>query len=213
FAYSSPTVLQETTSPVSFSGIMGQMFIPLVMLLVLGYKLPVSTLSQELIPAPNFCGFAIEKRSPKACVGPFCQRCNGNCKSRCGPDETLGLGYCGRGCQCCQPRIINSCLGKCTTRSGSGYCKATCGREEERLGSCKGRSCSCCRRKPINKPGGCPLLPVAPPQSSPFETITLPSGCQGDVECPGAQKCCAQGVCCSRSCMEPCDPIQPWCLG
>ncbi|CAL4121737.1 unnamed protein product [Meganyctiphanes norvegica] len=124
-----------------------------VTFLILGGLLPAPTLGTELERPLDPClSISQEKSSLEPCVGTSCLRCNGNCKSRCGPNETVGLGYCGKGCQCCQTSSIElspcqygkqcGLVGKCRN-AGFGN---TCPRGEKLIsGNCGStRSCICC---------------------------------------------------------------------
>merc|ERR1712215_250348 len=64
-------------------------------------------MSQEfavLKPSPGICQL---NTKPLTCDGRGCAPCNGVCKSRCGQNETPGVGICPRGCQCCQKQVPN----------------------------------------------------------------------------------------------------------
>ncbi|CAL4174825.1 unnamed protein product, partial [Meganyctiphanes norvegica] len=132
-----------------------------VTFLILGALLPVPTLGakQESPPDPclSIAKEPLENSALEPCVGPSCLRwCDGNCKSRCGPNETVGLGYCGRGCKCCQTKFP-SCQKSC---GSGGNCrnaaisKPSCPPGEKVIsGNCGSTiSCVCCGR---DQPTGC----------------------------------------------------------
>ncbi|CAL4066967.1 unnamed protein product, partial [Meganyctiphanes norvegica] len=107
-----------------------------VAFLVSGVLLPAPTLGKELIRDPGHCSDHLDPQ------------CSGSCKPRCAPNESLGLGSCGTGCQCCQPNITHApCdYGKQCGSGGTCRTRITCLKGEKRIpGSCgTGKTCICC---------------------------------------------------------------------
>ncbi|CAL4121738.1 unnamed protein product, partial [Meganyctiphanes norvegica] len=123
-----------------------------VTFLILGGLLPAPTLGVELERPLDPCLDIAQEPLEKSTLW----WCNGNCKSHCGPKETIGLGYCGKGCKCCQtklPTCPKSCGsgGKCR----NGGIMNTCPNGEKVISGKCGSTITCSICCAPDQPTGC----------------------------------------------------------